>query len=184
MNIPSATYIQENEFVERLKGGEQAAYSELYDRYGQAIYSVIFETTHSEDDTENLVQDTFVKIWRNIHRYEAEKGRLFTWLITIARRVALDFVRSNYFIEKKKIQNDETAVSLVSPATEMQRLEYLGLEKAVEKLEPNLRQVIDYQYFLGYTQQEVADETGLPLGTVKTRTRAALLLLRKNLENV
>lgn len=184
MDLPPSAYYSEIEFVERLKGGEQSAYSELYDRYGQAIFNVILETTHSESDTENLVQDTFVKIWRNIHRYEASKGRLFTWLVIIARRVALDFVRSNYFLEKKKIQNDENAVTISSPASEMQRLEYLGLESAVKKLEPHLRQVIDFQYFMGYTQQEVADETGLPLGTVKTRTRAALLFLRKNLENV
>lgn len=184
MALSSSTSFNEVAFVERLKAGDHAAYSELYDRYGRVIYNVIFETTRSEPDTENLVQDTFVKIWRNIHRYEASKGRLFTWLVVIARRMALDFVRSNYFLEKSKIQNEETAVTIESPAPEMQRLEYLDLKKEAEKLDPHLKQVIDLQYFMGYTQQEVADETGLPLGTVKTRTRAALMLLRKNLENV
>jgi RNA polymerase sigma-70 factor (ECF subfamily) len=95
----------------------------------------------------------------------------------------LDFVRSNYFSEKKKIQTAESAVFVASPASEMVQLEYIGLDKAVGKLDSHLRQVIDLQYFMGYTQQEVADETGLPLGTVKTRTRAALLFLRKELEN-
>lgn len=174
----------ELEFVERLKAGEQAAFNELYDRYGRAIYNVILENTRSSADAENLVQDAFVKIWRNIDRYDASKGRLFTWLVVIARRVALDFMRSKYFLSKGKIQNEEKAVSIESPAPEMQQLEYIGLENETRKLAPNLKQIIDLQYFMGYTQQEVADETGLPLGTVKTRTRAALMFLRKNLEHV
>jgi RNA polymerase sigma factor (sigma-70 family) len=174
----------EVEFVVRLKAGDQAAFSALYDRYGRAIYNVILEHTRSEADAENLVQDTFVKIWRNIERYDPSKGRLFTWLVIIARRVALDFMRSRYFLSKSKIQNEEKAVTMESPAPEMQQLEYLDLETETKKLAPNLKQIIDLQYFMGYTQQEVADETGLPLGTVKTRTRAALMFLRKNLEHV
>ncbi|MBK9107593.1 MAG: sigma-70 family RNA polymerase sigma factor [Saprospiraceae bacterium] len=184
MEVLASKYIAECEFVERLKRAEHSAYSELYDRYGQAIYKVIFEIAKSEPDTENLVQDTFVKIWRNIQLYEPTKGRLFTWLVIIARRVALDFVRSNYFLEKRKIQNEESAVAVAGPAPEMQRLDYLGLEKELDKLDSHLKQMIDYQYFRGYTMQEIADETGLPLGTVKTRTRTALLILRKNLKNV
>ncbi len=176
--------INEVDFVARLKAGDQAAFSELYDRYGRAIYNVILEHTRSEPDAENLVQDTFVKIWRNIDRYDATKGRLFTWLVVIARRVSLDFTRSKYFLSKSKIQTEEKAVTMESPAPEMQQLEYLDLETETKKLAPNLKQIIDLQYFMGYTQQEVADETGLPLGTVKTRTRAALMFLRKNLEHV
>lgn len=171
----------EQTFVERLQAGERAAFAELYDRYGRNLYAVIFEIVPSETDAENLLQDTFVKIWRNIARYDASKGRLYTWLVVIARRMALDFVRSNYFSEKQMIQPAETAVSVESPAPEMQRLEHIGLTQAVQRLEPNLKQVIDLQYFMGYTQQEVADETGMPLGTVKSRTRAALLYLRQHL---
>lgn len=177
----SAPIFSEQVLIERLQSGDRSAFEELYDRYGRALFSVILEIVHSEADAENLLQDTFVKIWRNISRYEATKGRLYTWLVVVARRIALDFVRSAYFSEKTKIQSTDTAVSVSSPAPEMQRLEFIGLEKAVGTLEPNLRQVIDLQYFMGYSQQEVADETGIPLGTVKTRTRAALLHLRKQL---
>ncbi|MBX2891496.1 MAG: sigma-70 family RNA polymerase sigma factor [Saprospiraceae bacterium] len=177
--VPSG--FSEPALVERLQSGERTAFAELYDRYGRNLYALIFEIVQTETDAENLLQDTFVKIWRNIGRYDASKGRLYTWLTVIARRVALDFVRSNYFLEKRSIQSADTAVSVQSPAPEMERLEHIGLERAVEQLEPNLRQVIDMQYFMGYSQQEVADETGLPLGTVKSRTRAALLRLRAQL---
>lgn len=171
----------EQALIERLQAGERAAFAELYDRYGKNLFAVIFEIVKSEPDAENLLQDTFVKIWRNISRYDAAKGRLYTWLVVIARRMALDFVRSHYFLEHKTIQAAETAVSVESPAPEMQRLEHIGLETVVGRMEPALKQVIDLQYFMGYTQQEVADETGLPLGTVKSRTRAALLYLRQQL---
>ncbi|MEQ1744389.1 MAG: sigma-70 family RNA polymerase sigma factor [Saprospiraceae bacterium] len=167
--------------VERLQQGERPAFAELYDRYGKNLYAIIFEVTKSESDAENVLQDTFVKIWRNIGRYDAAKGRLYTWLVVIARRMALDFVRSNYFLERQTIQSADVVVSVPSPAPEMQRLDHIGLEKAVESLQPHLRQVIDLQYFMGYSQQEVADETGLPLGTVKSRTRAALSHLRQKL---
>lgn len=171
----------EQTLIERLQQGERAAFAELYDRYGKNLYVVIFKIVRSEPDAENLLQDTFVKIWRNIGRYHAEKGRLYTWLVIIARRLALDFVRSAYFLEKQMIQSAETAVSVESPAPEMQRLDHIGLEHAIGRLDPPLKQLIDLQYFKGYTQQEVADETGLPLGTVKSRTRAALLHLRQQL---
>ncbi|MFN0013398.1 MAG: RNA polymerase sigma factor [Saprospiraceae bacterium] len=167
--------------VERLQQGERPAFAELYDRYGKNLYAIIFEVTKSESDAEHLLQDTFVKIWRNIGRYDATKGRLYTWLVVIARRMALDFVRSNYFLEKQTIQSTDVAVSVASPAPEMKRLDHIGLENAVGSLQPQLRQVIDLQYFMGYSQQEVADETGLPLGTVKSRTRAALSQLRQQL---
>ncbi|MBK8955194.1 MAG: sigma-70 family RNA polymerase sigma factor [Saprospiraceae bacterium] len=184
MEVSSSKYIAEFEFVERLKSGEREAFSELYDRYGKAIYGVILEITKSEPDAENLVQDTFVKIWRSIQHYEPSKGRLYTWIIIIARRIALDFVRSGYFLAKRKIQNEESAVSVPGPSPEMLQLDYLGLDTALGKLDPELKKMIDYQYYMGYTQQEVADETGLPLGTVKSRTRSALLILRKNLKHV
>lgn len=167
--------------IGRLQQGERAAFDELYDRYGKSLYAVIFEIVKSGTETENLLQDTFVKIWRNIGRYDAHKGRLYTWLLTIARRIALDFIRSSYFLEKKMVQPGETAVSIESPAPEMQQLEHIGLDSAIGRLAPPLKQVIDLQYFQGYTQQEVADKTGLPLGTVKSRTRAALLHLRQQL---
>lgn len=183
MQTTSYPAFSESILIEQLQQGERSAFATLFDRYGRNLYAVIFEIVQSEADAENILQDTFVKIWRNIGQYDASKGRLYTWLITIARRTALDFVRSSYFKEKQMIQNVETAVYMHSYAPEMQRLEHIGLEKAIGVLSPQLKQVIDLQYFMNYTQQEVADETGLPLGTIKSRTRAALLQLRQYLMN-
>jgi RNA polymerase sigma factor (sigma-70 family) len=171
-------------FTERLQAGEEAAFAELYDRYGRTLYAVIVEVVQSEADAENILQDAFVKIWRNISMYDPAKGRLYTWLLTLVRRLALDFVRSQYFRERKMNQSVDNAVYISGPSPEMSRLENIGVLDVVSKLAPELKQVIDLQYFKGYTQQEVSDETGLPLGTVKSRTRAAILLLRKQLQEV
>lgn len=175
---------REQDLVAALKTGQRQAFSELYDRYAPNMLSVLIKLTQSEADAENLLQDTFVKVWRNIHSYDAAKGRLYTWLITITRRVALDFMRSSYFSERLQNQPVDSAVAIHSQDEAMDRLNFLGIEKPLANLEPNLRSIIEMQYFRGYTQQEIADETGLPLGTVKTRTRTALLTLRKQLENV
>ncbi len=171
----------ETKLVERLKLGEQAAFAELYDNYGRALHGIIFHITNSAAETENLLQDTFVKIWRNIARYDPSKGRLYTWLVVVARRTALDFMRSAYFSQKQAIQSDDALVTVGAHAPEIKQVEFLGLDTTLAALEPKLKQVIDMQYFLGYSQQEVADELGLPLGTVKSRTRAALIHLRKQL---
>lgn len=171
----------ERHFIGRLQAGEETSFAQLYDRYGTNLYAVILEIVRNEQDAENLLQDAFVKIWRNISRYDATKGRLYTWIITVARRLALDFVRSQYFREQQMNQSVENAVYIAGDAAEMTRLEFIGVSKAVSDLDPALRQVIDLQYFMGYTQQEVADETGLPLGTVKSRTRAAMTQLRTHL---
>jgi len=169
----------EEAFVQRLQSGDRAAFADLYDRYGRSLYGIIFTIVKTESDAENLLQDSFVKIWRNISLYDASKGRLYTWLVVIARRIALDFLRSNQYLGSQTIQSDELLVSREANTTETQRLEHIGLETVVNQLAPQLKQIIDFQYFLGYTQQEVADELGLPLGTVKSRTRAALLELRQ-----
>lgn len=177
----NANVFSEAELVERLRRGERAAFATLYDRYGRSLFGIIFNIVKTESDAEHLLQDTFVKIWRNIDRYEESKGRLYTWLVVIARRRALDFIRSNEYLANKMIQSDETLVSKETQALEVQKLDHIGLDAVLGQLSPQLKQVIDLQYFLGYTQQEVSDELGIPLGTVKSRTRAALLELRQRL---
>lgn len=181
MSLDNVQPYSESALIVRLKEGERAAYGELYDRYSKSLYAIIFELVKSESDAEHLLQDTFVKIWHHIEKYDVTKGRLYTWLVVIARRLALDFLRSKYFLEKQAIQGLETAVSVEKSAPEIQHLDYIGLDQVVRNLEPNLKQIIDLQYFKGYSQQEVAEQLGLPLGTVKSRTRAALLRLRQQL---
>ncbi|WP_229311177.1 RNA polymerase sigma factor [Larkinella soli] len=172
--------IVEDELVEGLKARSQKAFAVLYDNYGTTLLGIICKIVRDEHEAENLLQDTFVKIWRNIDQYDASKGRLFTWLLNIARNTAINFLRSIKDIEKTEIQTAETDVYTArAVVSEPSPLEYIGVAETVNQLDPKLKQVIDLIYFFGYTQQEVADRLDMPLGTVKTRTRAALQQLKQ-----
>ena len=147
------------------------------------MLGVINTLVNNIDEAENLLQDAFVKIWKNIHQYDDTKGRLFTWLITICRNTALNFLRSHENIRKTEIQNAETGVSNQRLITEPAETDHIGINKLVGKLDDKHKAVINLIYFWGYTQQEVAEKLDLPLGTVKTRTRTALQLLKAQLGN-
>lgn len=169
----------ETELVAQLQSGDENAFAELYDRYSAMLYGIITRIVSDEEDAANLLQDCFIKIWRNIQSFDPEKGRFATWLINVARNTAIDFTRSKYFSQRRKNQNLDFLVSseTARSATHLAE-ETLGLRQLVDKLTPVCRQVIEWMYFDGFTQQEIADNFGIPLGTVKSRTRLALKELR------
>lgn len=173
--------LTEEELIKGLKEGNHQTYGELYDRYAKNLYLIILKIVKSEEEAENLLQDCFVKIWRSIELYDSSVSRLYTWLIVIARNIAIDFCRSSYFSKKSKIQSDDYLVFKESLNSEMLKLDYLGLDKVVDGLDLVHRKLIELQYYLGYTQQEVSEELQIPLGTVKSRTRTALKILREKL---
>ena len=169
----------EKELVQQLKSGDENTFAYLYDSYSPMLFGIITRIVSDQEDAANLLQDCFIKIWRNIERYDPEKGRIATWFINIARNTAIDFTRTKYFSQKSKNQNIDSFVSseaaLVSSALPV---ETMGLRHLVTKLTPVCREVIEWMYFDGYTQQEIADNFGIPLGTVKSRARLALRELR------
>ena len=170
----------EAELVEYLQKGDNSGYAIICDRYASMLFGIILRIVNDQADAENLLQDCFVKIWLNIHTYESSKGRFATWLINIARNTAIDFTRSKFYSQKRKNQNIDY---LVSSAFDVSHTpiapETIGLRQFVDTLPAQNRQVIEWMYFQGYTQQEIADEFNIPLGTVKTRARLALLELRQ-----
>jgi RNA polymerase sigma-70 factor, ECF subfamily len=177
---PELTF-SETELIEGLQAQSPQAFANLYDNYSAAMLGIILTIVKNMEDAENLLQDSFVKVWKNMHRYDMTKGRLFTWLVTICRNTALNFLRSRENISKIEIQDTENGVYAHKLATEPVHLNYIGVGKEVEKLDEKHRVVINLIYFWGYTQQEVADHLNLPLGTVKTRTRMALQILKNQL---
>jgi len=169
----------QDQLVLTLRSGDGNAFAHLYDSYAPALFGIIYRIIDDEKEAENLLQDCFVKIWQNIHRYDPEKGRLATWLFNIARNTAIDFRRSKYFNQKQKNQNIGNLVGGdIDQPYSIPVIDTLGLRQLVERLTPVCREVIEWMYFEGYTQQEIADQKGIPLGTVKSRTRLALKELR------
>ncbi|TMI67740.1 MAG: sigma-70 family RNA polymerase sigma factor [Bacteroidetes bacterium] len=132
---------------------------------------------------EDILQEAFVKIWNNFSAYDSGKGRLFTWMLNITRNLTIDTLRSKGYKKQAKISTDENSVSNFSEDHRMaERFDAMGLRKQLVNLKPEQRIVIDLAYFNGYTQDEISKEMDIPLGTVKTRMRSAIIELRKMLD--
>lgn len=130
-----------------------------------------------------MLQEAFVKIWKNIELYDASKGSIFTWMLNICRNTAIDETRSKNFRKEAQNQNVEDYVSVIDSQNRVElKVDHIGLKEIVEKLKPEHRELIDKVYFKGYTHDEVSKELSIPLGTVKTRIRAAMQHMRDEMK--
>lgn len=167
----------QDQIILQLQQQDSAAIAHLYDNYSGALFGVVLRIVRSRELAEQVLQDTFVKAWRYGAQYDATKGRLFTWLLNIARNTAIDATRTAHF---KYYQKTDGLDSLVhKPGGESVNPDVLGIREVVANMDEKYRQLIDLVYFKGYTQEEAAEETGIPLGTIKTRLRYAMNELRQ-----
>jgi len=169
----------EAQLIELLKLKNQRAYNYLYDNYSAAIYGVICKVVGDEDEAADVMQEAFIRIWRNIEQYNADKGRLFTWMLNVARNLAIDHIRSAQSRKSSKTESLTESTPLGAPGyTDAIKIDHVGLNAVLDKLTVEQKKIIDMAYFQGYTQEEIAEELDMPLGTVKTRARAALMKLK------
>jgi RNA polymerase sigma-70 factor (ECF subfamily) len=172
--------LSEEELVLALQRREKIAAEALYDMYSASLFGVIVRIVNDEALAEDILQDTFVKIWNSFSSYSTEKGRLFTWMVNIARNLAIDKIRSKDFKNQTKNQELENNVTFIDEQRNtVYKPELLGVKDLVEQLKPEQKSILDLVYFKGYTHVEAADELGVPLGTLKTRLRMAITQLRK-----
>ena len=173
----------EEELVLLLQSQDQSAFSYLYDNYAGALNGVIFRMVEDIQLREDILQEAFVKIWNNFRQYDSSKGRLFTWMVNLTRNLTIDTLRSKGFKKQQKISHDENSVSSYQDRNfSVEQFDSIGLRKQIGLLKPDQKAIIDLAYFGGYTQDEISKEMGIPLGTVKTRMRTAIIELRKILE--
>jgi RNA polymerase sigma-70 factor, ECF subfamily len=172
----------------RLKAHEPKAMNDLYDRYGRVAYSVIYRIVRNSSTAEDLVQETFLRIWNRMQSFDAERGALGAWVLTVARNRAIDYLRSMdgrmeaSAIELDHLERPGLFAKLDATALAIDRVR--RLKSAFEKLTPAQRQVIELAYYEGMSQTEMAERLKQPLGTVKTWTRSALKVLRDELAEV
>lgn len=182
--INNPTYsIEDSAIVALFKSNDQKGIALAYDKFHAALYGVILKIVIDENIAEEVLQDTFVKAWRHRESYDDSKGRLFTWLVNIARNTAIDYTRLKSFSQKN--QDIESSVNSIDFNEQLNINEdTIGIKEIVDKMPEELRILLEYVYFKGYTQAETAEQLKIPLGTVKTRLRTAILYLRKyfNLE--
>lgn len=178
--------IAEEELVSLLKNKDQKGFNILYNNYSGALFGVINKIIQSDDDANDLLQDTFLKIWRNIDNYDPSKGSIFTWMMNIARNLSIDRIRSADFRDSSQnISMEQNIIYQVdSEHQTVTDVDSIGLRKVVDNLKPEYRQLIELVYYQGYTQAEISEEYGIPLGTVKTRIKAAVGSLRAMLSGL
>src|SRR5580693_7767889 len=172
------------DLVERLRRRDPQALAELYDRYGKLAYSLVLRVVRDTAIAEDLVQETFLRVWNRVHSIDSEKGSLGPWLLAIARNRAIDYLRSSAGRERKAVELDETDHAPLYSGMEADILisdQARRVKVAMEKLAPNYRTVMELAYFEGLSQTEMAVRMGQPLGTVKTWVRTALQSLRDEL---
>ncbi len=166
------------ELIRRLQQRDPQALGDLYDRYGRAVYSLVLRVVRDAGTAEDLVQETFLRVWNRVQACDPEKGSIGPWLLAVARNRAIDHLRSaSGRGERSAVEFQESDHPALYTDMEKDILTSESVRKvkaAVEKLLPNHRQVIELAYFEGLSQTEMAERMGQPLGTVKTWVRTAL----------
>lgn len=173
--------------LEQVRQRDAAALSRLYDRVAPALFGVIHSVLHNREESEDVLQEVFVRIWKRAGHYDPALGKAISWMITVARNCAYDRARS---LGRKAELRKEKEGDLADSIGETLRRQWnpqwgedeaLEVESALEALSPDQREAIELAFFSGMTQQEVSNELEVPLGTVKARIRRGLLKLRDNL---
>ena len=171
--------------IERLRQRDPDAMAELYDRYSRMTYSLIYRMVRNHPVAEDLVQETFLRVWNRMQAFDQNKGSLGPWILTVARNRSIDYVRSvdgrmsASSVEVEKMENPAIFFDLERSILNGDRIR--SLKAAFEKLDPNQRLVLELAYFEGLSQTEMATRLGKPLGTVKTWVRSALQALREEM---
>lgn len=168
--------------MQGLQSHDEQAYGFLYDNYSKALFGIIYQLIPQQEVAEDILQEVFVKIWQNIKSYDATKGRLYTWMLNIARNQAIDRTRSKDFNNSNKTTELSENVYTDKGTTEI-KMDDIGLRRTLDNLPEENRKLIELAYFQGYTQEEIAKLLNIPLGTVKTRIRTTIIQLRKILSN-
>jgi RNA polymerase sigma factor (sigma-70 family) len=181
--LGTITSYNETELVSLLRGRDNAAFSYLYNHYSGALYAIILQIVGNRELASDVLQEVFVSVWRKIEMYDAAKGRLYTWLLNIARNASIDVVRSKAYQNSQKNQPIPGNVDVfVNDSVTSSDIDNIGLKKILGNLKADQRVLLELAYFKGFTHEEIAQMQQLPLGTVKTRIRSALIALRSYLK--
>ncbi|WP_242132766.1 RNA polymerase sigma factor [Aestuariivivens marinum] len=167
----------EKEIVSLLRNGDKRAITLLYNNYSDALYGVIKKIIIDDEIAQDVLQESFVKIWRYAKKYDASKAKLFTWLYRIAYNTAIDKIRSLKNKTEKEVQIEVSSVYKLTSNTLNQ--DVLDIKKHLKTIDEKYQIVINALFFEGMTQQEASDELDIPLGTIKSRLKIGLRELKK-----
>jgi RNA polymerase sigma-70 factor (ECF subfamily) len=169
----------EQALMQQLLAGDDRAIRNLYARFGRPVYTLGLRLLGSNEAAEELTQDVFLAAWRKASRFDAARGRLSTWLMAIAHNLAIDRLRHERGAGRPVLVLVDEMPEPAPSEEESQLIERETARRALAGLSPTERQLLSLAYFHGWTAREIAEADGIPLGTVKTRLRTALIKLRK-----
>lgn len=162
---------------------DDKAFTLLYDMYSKSLFGVISNLIKDREEAEDILQEVFVKIWKNIDSYNESKGRFYTWMLNIARNASIDKLRSKTHNNNQKNLSSDNFVHLLDDQSKViNKIDSIGIKEFIKKLKPRCIEIIDLLFFKGYTQKEVSETLEIPLGTVKSQNRSCINELRNILE--
>ena len=185
LTVRSRSWSNDAALMRAFASREPAAAGELFERFASRVYGLGVVMLGNDAAAEDLVQDTFVKLWRSAERYDASRGKLETWVLLVARSLAIDALRRRV-LDARTVERSTPASETTTDPSPEELAELVDLSararRAMSDLTPGQRAALELAYFGGKTSAEVAELEGIPLGTAKTRIRSALLKLRTALE--
>ena len=172
----------DEELLEAIGAGDEAALAALYDRFGRVAYGVALRILRDQALAEDAVQEAFLAVWRSAGSYRRERAKPSTWLLTLVHRRAVDLVRREDRRRAERLDEPPEDVGVAVPEEAQLRERRAAVQAALGRLPADQRQALELAYYGGYTQSELAEHLGVPLGTVKSRMFAGLSRLRDALE--
>ncbi len=174
---------EEKALMRRIAAGDEAAFEALYDRYSRLLYSILLSVVKHPPEAQDMLQELFLHIWHQSKQFNAERGSVYSWLVTMTRNRAIDRLRSKGYRERQQESTNDAAMMLV-PDDDTSALDGMTMSEDRERVHNALAQIPVEQrdalmlaYFQGYTQTEIAELLQIPLGTIKTRMRQGLIKL-------
>ena len=172
--------IEIDKVVSSIRNGDEKGLKTLYHHYSGSLYGIVNRILIREEESEEALQECFLKIWNNIDSYQSTKATLYTWMATIARNTALDKRRLKSY---EHFNQTESIVTGQNDPNVEPNISNVNIPDLLNRIPEKYRLLVDKMFLCGYTQQEISDELQMPLGTVKTRLREAISLLRDELKN-
>jgi RNA polymerase sigma-70 factor (ECF subfamily) len=177
----TAEPVAHEELLARVAAGDEAAFAELYDRFAARVLGLIVRVVRDRSQSEEVAQEVFLEVWQKSASYNASHGAALSWVLTLAHRRAVDRVRSSQSSRdrdsREGMRDFRRAFDSVAEAVEISA-EYEGVKRAMSRLTKLQRQAVALAFFAGYSHLEVATMLSVPVGTVKTRLRDAMIRLR------
>ena len=164
--------------VGNILDNREGSFSELYEMYAPNLMGVLMKILNQQETAEDLLQEVFLKIKKYLPLYDEKKARLFTWMLNITRNTAFDYLRLKSSRQRKSTVEIEGHHSELESFSHSVNTDAIGLKEMVLALNEKHRTILERCYYQGYTHQEIADELNMPLGSVKTSVRQAVLILR------